>query len=98
MVRATSSRSIAVRWEEVIALDRNGIITTYEVRYEPLETFGGEIQTQTSNISASMMSTTLSDLEEFVNYTISVRAYTSVGAGPYSESRTIMTPSDGMKF
>ena len=63
----------------------------YEVQYEPLETFDGLIQTQTMNISASMMSVTLTDLQEFVNYNISVRAYTSEGEGPYSVGVTAIT-------
>ncbi len=64
----------------------------YEVLYQPLETFDGNITTQTMN--ATERSANLTDLEEFVNYTISVRAYTSEGAGPYSEEMTIMTPED----
>ena len=44
----------------------------YEVLYEPLETFGGAIQTQTRNVSGTEMSVVLMDLEEFVNYSISV--------------------------
>ncbi len=64
----------------------------YEVFYQPLETFDGAITTQTMNVNER--STDLPDLEEFVNYTISVRAYTSEGAGPYSEEMTVMTPED----
>ena len=63
----------------------------YEVQYEPLEMFDGLIQTQTMNISAPMMSVTLTGLQEFVNYNISVRAYTSEGEGPYSVGVTVMT-------
>ena len=72
-----------------------GITTTYEVRYEPLETFGGLIQTQMMNVSGSELSIMLIGLEEFVNYTISVRAYTSVGEGNYSVGMTAMTLEDG---
>ncbi len=79
----------------VFSTDQNGIITMYEVQYEPLETFGGQIQTQTINVSAPMMSVTLRNLQEFVNYNISVRAYTSVGEGPYSVDMTAMTQQDG---
>ena len=98
MVRATLPQSIAVQWDEVIAVDQNGIITMYEVRYEPLETFGGQIQTQTMNVTAPMMSVNLRDLEEFIVYNISVRAYTNVGEGPYSVGRSVITHSDGKKF
>ena len=90
-----SSTSIMVTWDLVSAIDQNGIITMYEVQYEPLETFGGQIQTQTVNVAAPMMSVTLTSLQEFVNYNISVRAFTSVGEGPYSPGVAEMTPEDG---
>ena len=70
-------------WEEVSVLNRNGIIVAYEVLYDPLETFGGQLQSQTLN--STNLSAYLTELEEFVNYSISVKAYTSVGSGPYSE-------------
>ncbi len=65
----------------------------YEVLYQPLETFNGAIMTQTMNVTER--SANLSNLEEFVNYTISVRAYTSVGAGNYSSEITVLTLEDG---
>ena len=87
-----TSTTIMVSWEAIPPEDRNGIITMYEVLYQPLETFDGAIMTQTMNVTE--MSANLKDLEEFVNYTISVRAYTSEGAGPYSDEVTIMTLED----
>ena len=75
-------------------MDQNGIITMYEVMYQPLETFNGNIRTQTMNVSGREMSVFLIELQEFVNYTISVRAYTSVGAGCYSDEVTVMTLED----
>ena len=68
----------------------------YEVLYEPLETFGGAIQMMTVNVSVSEMSVVLVNLQEFVNYNISVRAYTSVGEGPYSDEMTVRTEEDGI--
>ncbi len=82
-----------VTWDIVPPIDQNGIITMYEVLYQPLETFDGAILTQTMNVTER--SANLTDLEEFVDYNISVRAYTSEGEGPYSEEITIMTPEDG---
>ncbi len=90
---ATSPRSISVMWENVLEIDQNGIITMYEVLYQPLETFDGAIMTRTMNVTER--SANLTDLEEFVNYTISVRAYTSVGAGNYSSEITVLTLEDG---
>ena len=79
-------------WEEVSVLNRNGIIVAYEVLYDPLETFGGQLQSQTLN--SSDLFAHLTELEEFVNYSISVKAYTSVGSGPYSERTYTQTLED----
>ena len=89
MAMVESSTTIRVTWEEVLVIDRNGEITVYEVQYEPLETFGGQISTSTVNIS--MLFILLTDLQEFVDYNISVRAYTSAGSGPYSDPVTERT-------
>ena len=93
-VLVNSSTTIEVRWDIVLPIDQNGIITMYEVMYQPLETFNGIISTQTMNVSGTEMSVILIELQEFVNYTISVRAYTSVGAGPYSDEVTVTTLED----
>lgn len=90
-----TSTSIMISWGKVPAIDRNGIITTYELLLEPLETFGGFIideQYNTTNLSL-----VITDLQEFVNYSISVRAYTIVGPGNYSGAIIRMTLEDGEK-
>ena len=92
---STSSVQIVVTWDVVPPIDQNGIITMYEVLYQPLETFGGAIQTLTRNVSGTEMSVVLTDLEVFVYYNISVRAYTSVGEGPYSSDVASQTLEDG---
>ena len=79
-------------------MDQNGVITMCEVLYQPQETFNGSIGDLTVNISAPEMSVVLMDLEEYVNYTISVRAYTSVGEGPYSEGIVELTDEDGTEL
>ena len=74
-------------------MDQNGVITMYEVLYQPQETFNDEIEEMTVNVTE--LTANLTDLEEYVNYTISVRAYTSVGEGPYSEGIIELTDEDG---
>ena len=81
-------------WEEVAPIDQNGVITMYQVLYQPLETFGGTIGPLTVNVTE--LTADLTDLEEYVNYTISVRAYTSAGEGPYSDGITVITLEDGI--
>ena len=87
-----SSTEIRVCWDQVPTINRNGEITMYEVQYDPLQTFDGQISTETAN--TSFMCTNLTGLEEYVEYSISVRAYTSKGPGPYSDSVTERTDTE----
>ena len=82
-----------VSWESVPAIDRNGIIVTFEVLLEPLTTFGDIIMEEQYN--STNRSVIVSNLQEFVNYSISVRAYTIVGPGNYSDTIIRMTLEDG---
>ena len=89
---AESSTSILVNWEEVPAISQNGIITQYEVMYEPLDTFGGQIATQSMNTTNTFI--LLNNLE-YADYNITVRAYTSEGEGPFSTAVTVRNSEDG---
>ena len=82
-------------WEEVPAISQNGEIIIYEVQYKPLETFNGTISIERVNTSGPVLMMNLTGLEEYVEYNISVRAYTSTGAGPYSDPVTNRTLEDG---
>ena len=79
-------------WEEVLAIDENGIIINYEVRFEPLE-FTETLTT--SSVNTTILMVVIRSLQEYVEYNISVRAYTSVGPGPYSDPVTERTFEDG---
>ena len=92
---ANSSATIVVMWEEVVPIDQNGVITMYEVMYEPLEVFAGAIGTGVLNVTSHSSSVVLTDLEEYVFYNISVRAYTQVGQGNFSSPITERTNEDG---
>ena len=85
-----SSTEIRVSWTEVSEIDRNGIITMYEVMYEPF----GVLTPATVNTTNLFI--IVGGLEEDFDYNISVRAYTSMGPGPYSEDVTARTMEDGM--
>ena len=88
---APSSTEIMVIWEEVPAIDENGIIINYEVRFEPLE-FTETLST--SSVNTSDLTVVFGSLQEYIQYNISVRAYTSVGPGPYSDPVTQRTLED----
>ena len=89
-----SSTEILVLWLEDLPIDRNGEHVMHEVRYEPLINYGGQIQTMTLNTTV-VGNATLTGLQEYTEYNISVRAYTSVGPGPYCEEVTNRTLEDG---
>ena len=90
---ANSSTTIVVMWHDVPPIDQNGVITMYEVIYTPSEDFGGAIGTRTTNVTG--LSVLLMDLEENVNYSISLLAYSSAGSGPNSVPVIILTYEDG---
>ena len=87
-----SMTEITVYWEEVPAFNRNGTILLYEVLYHSTLD-----QTQTLNTTNSSTFTLLLRVEEFVEYNITVRAYTVAGAGEESMPVVVvMTPGDSM--
>ena len=92
MAVAMSSTEIMVTWEDVPMIDRNGIIINYEIQIEPLD-FLADIFIDPLN--TTNLSILVADLEEHVFYDIRVRAYTSVGPGPYSDPVTVRTFEDG---
>ena len=95
-VSVLSSTEIGVSWDEVPAIDQNGVITMYEVQFEPHQTFNDQISTNSVIITnTSIMYTVLMELEEYVQYNISIRAYTSAGPGPYSTGIVERTDTDG---
>ena len=93
MVTVVNSTAINITWEEIPPMNRNGIITTYEVLFEPLEIFDGQLVPWQMNTSDLYI--LLGDLEEFIVYNISVRAFSEVGPGPYSDPIMIQTLQDG---
>ena len=87
-----NSTAINFTWEEIPPMSRNGIITTYEVLLEPLQTFDRQLLPWRMNTSDLYI--LFNNLEEFVGYNISVRSYTSAGPGPYSDEVFTMTMED----
>ena len=76
----TSSTSILVTWEEVQAELRHGIITGYDTTYQSLtENDNGIVEAGPNDRQAN-----LTELKEFVEYNISVVAFSVKGDGPPS--------------
>ena len=89
---APSSTEIMVTWEVVPAIDENGVIINYEVQFVPLQ-FTNILELD--SINTTDLTIVSSGLQEYVEYDISVRAYTSVGPGPFSVAVTNRTFEDG---
>ena len=76
-----NATTILVQWEEVPEIDRNGIITFYEVRVDPTQFQ----DVSYFNVSGSELVLVVDGLEEFVEYSFTIRAYTIAGPGPFSD-------------
>ncbi len=84
---------VEVSWLEVDPIHQNGIITTYEVDYQPLTDFGSEDVTRVNTTNTTIV---LMDLHESVQYNITVRAFTIVGGGPFSNPVASITHIAGI--
>ena len=84
---------VRVSWAQVDPIHQNGIITVYEVDYQPMNDFGVEGVSQVNTTATTIV---LIDLHESVQYSITVRAFTSVGAGPFSNPVASVTHEAGM--
>ena len=95
MAMKISSTVIRVSWSPVPAIDQNGVITQYEVEYNQT-TFSEVSMYNTTTVNSTTLIVHLTGLEEYVVYSIRVRAYTSVGAGPYSDVVMERTQENGV--
>ena len=86
----TSSTSILVQWGDVPPADQNGIILRYTVAYTALP--GGSQQTKV--VDAPTTETTLTGLNKFTNYSITVFASTVKGNGNASAPIVVITDED----
>jgi len=90
----SSSTAILVTWDPVPEIDRNGIIIQYEGEFN--QSTLNEISTSNlTTTNASQLMVELEGLEEYVEYSVRVRAYTSVGSGPFSVAVVTRTLEDG---
>ena len=87
---SVSSSSIFVSWGQVPFLDQNGVIVNYTVTYRWLPS--GPAQTKI--ISAPVNQTTLTGLNKYTYYSITVFASTSKGGGNESTPIVVITDED----
>ena len=91
-----SSTSILLTWDISSAPKgmENATIIAYQVIYQPLETFGGAIGPQSVNVTEQELA--LTELQEAVNYTITVHAFTDAGEAVRMTQLMLQTREDGM--
>ena len=92
--KSLSSKSILVTWDEVPPADQNGIIMSYNITYQSLT----ENHSNSTTVNYTVRQVTLSDLKEFVNYSITVFASTKIGDGPASDPVYVKTDEDSEYF
>ena len=86
----TSSTSIFVSWGQVPFQDQNGVILSYTVSCRALPS--GSSQTRT--VTAPANQTTVTGLNEYTDYSITVFASTSKGRGNESTPVAVITDED----
>ena len=92
-----SPTQVKLEWGPVPAIDRNGIITHYEVLFN--QTTIDTLSMSGVNINNSEFSATVHPLQPFIPYNISVRAYTRIGPGPLNPTPvTTMTNPLGKRL
>ncbi|XP_068728210.1 receptor-type tyrosine-protein phosphatase delta-like [Montipora capricornis] len=87
----TTSTSILVQWGDVPDSDKNGIITSYTVRYQAITERITNAPVNTTTVEPPAMHANLTDLIINVKYNISVLASTVIGDGPYSNGTEVTT-------
>lgn len=90
-----SSTEILVRWDPVI-VQGGTQLERYEVQYTQ-STFDEIPATNLSSTQGSETELLLENLEEYVSYSISVRAHTNESLGPFSPSVSNTTLEDGKR-
>ena len=86
----TSSTGIYVQWGNVPAADQNGVILRYTVTYKALP----DGSRQTEEVDAPSTAASLTGLNEYTNYSITVFASTVKGDGNVSVPIIIITDQD----
>ena len=87
---SVSSSSIFVGWGQVPFLDQNGVIVSYTVTYRWLPS--GPAQTKITSVPVNQ--TTLTGLNKYTYYSITVFASTSKGGGNQSTPVVVITDED----
>ena len=93
-MKSISTTHVVLQWGPVPEREQNGVITHYEVVYTQ-NSIDRLPQSGTENVSEMMA--TVGPLQPFIPYNLTVRAFTSIGDGPFNPMPiTVMTNPSGM--
>ena len=87
----TTSTSLLVRWSEVPAAHKNGIIRSYTVSYQA----NSSSLVENITVSVPAREVNLTGLIKNMNYSVRVLASTDKGDGNYSDPVFFVTNQDG---
>ena len=76
--------------------ERNGIITMYSINVYSNTTFDSSTSNDSITLDNATMMYLFTDLEEFMEYTFEISAFTIVGEGPTSPSTSNTTDPAGI--
>lgn len=91
-IPSTDKRTVTISWQPPIPEDRNGIITYYLIVVYNLDFMVNNI---TVNVSGTLLSYTVTGLEEYSTHRCEISAGTSIGSGPFSSPTEFMTTQNG---
>jgi len=90
-LKDTTSTSLLVGWNEVPAVDKNGIIISYTVSYQAIDSALVENLT----VYFPTREVILTGLIKSMNYSVKILASTDKGDGMYSDPEFFVTNQDG---
>ena len=76
--------------------EQNGIITEYLINVDSNTTFAFSMSNDTIFLDSTILTHLFTDLEEFVEYTFEISAFTVAGEGPTSPNVGNTTDQAGM--
>ena len=86
--------TLTIQWKKMAVHLENGIIRGYEVALSEMDgTFKANVTLDEGN---NKLSTVFSGLDIWTNYTVMVRAFTSVGPGHWSSRIRVTTDEQGL--
>ncbi|KAG5678293.1 hypothetical protein PVAND_007980 [Polypedilum vanderplanki] len=89
-----TSTSLQVSWQPPPESHKNGILQGYKINYEPIDEFSLMDIEEPDAKKTTALTTVLTSLRKFTNYSVQVLAYTRMGDGVLSQPKYCHTEED----